>query len=175
MLIIFNEIILLEFTLIAPSNAAFREVSSRQRQRWTNRPESMREMLLYHIIPGHHNSSSFENEAIHITMAGSRTLRINIYNASETRVRFIINHFVCKFGYIIRLVMSRHGVRVVLLTFSVYFLIFSHKPAGFDIIKHACHLSCLVRFQRKKLYNTVKKNETCPIQSLLRVPDMPNK
>lgn len=32
------------------------------------------------------NSSSFENEAIPATLAGSRRLRINVYNATDTRV-----------------------------------------------------------------------------------------
>ncbi len=71
---------------MAPSNAAFKQVSSSQRQRWANRPDSLREMLLHHVIPDHRNLSSFENEATPVTLAGSRRLRINIYNATETRV-----------------------------------------------------------------------------------------
>ena len=75
-----------EYTIMAPSNAAFKQVPSSQRQRWANRPEVLREMLLHHVIPGHLNYSSFENEATPVTLAGSRRLRINIYNETESRV-----------------------------------------------------------------------------------------
>lgn len=76
----------IEYTLMAPSNAAFGKISAAQRRRWITRPDSLREVLLNHVIPSHLNSSSFENEATHITLAGSHHLRINIYNATETRV-----------------------------------------------------------------------------------------
>ena len=36
------------------------------RQKWANQPESLRETLLYHIIPKH--VSAFENEDIHETL-----------------------------------------------------------------------------------------------------------
>ncbi|KAI9565850.1 hypothetical protein GHT06_009647 [Daphnia sinensis] len=74
-----------EYTLMAPSNAAFNKISAGQRRRWITRPDSLREVLLNHVIPNHLNSSSFENEATHITLAGSHRLRINIYNATENR------------------------------------------------------------------------------------------
>ncbi|XP_057370080.1 uncharacterized protein LOC130691192 isoform X2 [Daphnia carinata] len=74
-----------EYTLMAPSNAAFNKISAGQRRRWITRPDSLREVLLNHVIPNHLNSSSFENEATHVTLAGSHRLRFNIYNATENR------------------------------------------------------------------------------------------
>ncbi|XP_046643848.1 uncharacterized protein LOC124329003 isoform X2 [Daphnia pulicaria] len=74
-----------DYTLLAPSNAAFNKISAIQRQRWATRPDLLREMLLHHVIPNHFNSSSFENEATPTTLAGAHRLRINIYNATENR------------------------------------------------------------------------------------------
>ncbi|XP_032777314.2 uncharacterized protein LOC116916210 isoform X3 [Daphnia magna] len=74
-----------EYTLMAPSNAAFNKISASQRRRWITRPDTLREVLLNHVVPNHLNSSSFENEATHVTLAGSHRLRINIYNATDNR------------------------------------------------------------------------------------------
>lgn len=90
-----------DYTLIAPSNSAINQMPTSKRQKWSNQPESLRETLLYHIIPKH--VSAFENEETHETLlvssnalhrselgssqinqtALSHHLRINIYPSTN--------------------------------------------------------------------------------------------
>ena len=58
-------------------------MSTTKRQQWSNQPESLREMLLYHVISTHLARSAFENEGTHSTLAGTHRLRINIYSGQS--------------------------------------------------------------------------------------------
>lgn len=73
-----------EYTLMAPSNWAFDEVSGRDRQRWRNQAASLRRMLLNHIVAGGLPADSLANDVVLTSLAGSQhRLRINVYDDGD--------------------------------------------------------------------------------------------
>jgi uncharacterized surface protein with fasciclin (FAS1) repeats len=75
---------------MAPSNVAFSQVSSRDRRHWRDHQDRLRQILLYHIVPGRLTASSLINEDRPPTLAGSQhRLRINVYNGTDNQVRLI--------------------------------------------------------------------------------------